>query len=76
MLQTGSLIEEMKEDFEEKMKKQEKKIEADFEEKMEVEEKKLKKEFEKKMEKQEKKMEAAVAEGETRFVCLFKKKHN
>ena len=69
----------MKEDFEKKLEQQEKKTEEQgqkmkevFEEKLEEQEEKLKEDFEKKMEKQEKKMEAAVANGETRFLLSFK----
>ena len=59
MLKTGSLIGEMKEDFEKKLEKQENKLKENFEKKLE--------EQEEKMEEQEKRIEAAVAEGETSF---------
>ena len=63
VLQTGSLVEEIKEDFEEKLAEQEKKLEE--------QEKKLKEEFEDKLKEQEKKIEAAVAKGE---IYLFTQK--
>ena len=62
MLQTGSLIEEMKDDFKKKLEEQE--------EKMKEEEEKLKEDFEEKMEEQEERIEAAVARGETRFLII------
>ena len=55
MLQTGSIIGEMKEDLEKKMKEEEEKLKEDFEEKMEE---------------QEERIEAAVARGETRFLII------
>ena len=62
MLQTGSLIEEMKDDFKKKLEEQE--------EKMKEEEEKLKEDFEEKMEEQEERLEAAMARGETRFLII------